>query len=258
MSKMKPLLDLMQSEIDALKRMAELIPVKTYTEDSIEEIRQIIFPETLKILQTIHDRFWLHRTALFKATGINPRKGATSIDWLLNNGLVEEVKCYTSAKKAPSFYPITEKGHDLLQTPKTKRKPTPRLFKHTFYQHKVGLWLKKQGYEPKREYRPAGEDDIFQTRSEDGQPIDYPVRVDVYAEQDGRKVGYEVTLSFKNLILNVYKCFIRLEMDELHIVCETKHDKERAQKKVGAAKELEVIRQHHGQHIHYRQISEFL
>jgi len=192
-----------------------------------------------------------------KATGISPRKVAVSIDWLMKNGFVQEVKCYTSPKKKSSFYPITEKGHDLLQTPKIRRKPTPRLFKHTFYQHKVGVWLKKKRHEPKKEYSPPGADGYFETQME-GKLIRILDRVDVFALQNDRKVGYEITLSSKNLILNVFKCFIKLNMDEVHIVCETKLAKEKARKMVETSDQLSKLREHHGGDIHYRQISEFL
>jgi hypothetical protein len=255
---MFPFIKQLHDRINAKLKVAQAKPVKEYTENYLDEIRQVIWPETLKILQTSHERFWLHRTALMKATGTSPKKAAASFDWLLKNGFTAEVKCFTSATKTSLFYPITEKGHALLETPKSKRKPTPRLFKHTFYQHKVGVWLKKQGFKPFQEYSPPGEDRTFLTMTEDGQPIDYPSRVDVYAEQDGRKVGYEITLSFKNLGMNVYKCFIRLGLDELHIVCETSAAKGQAQKKVEDSDQLAIIRQHHGNDIHYRQISEFL
>lgn len=248
---MKPKIKKLQ---DSIKEKGYDAKTKSHIATELEKAHRIIWPETLQVLKACRDKWWLNRTPLLNCNN----KAKQSIDWLLKNGFIVEVQCHTSRTRTDTrFYPLSEKGHDLLKTPQNKRFPTPRLFKHTFYQFKLGAWLREQGYDPQREYYPPELGGFFKTQHK-GKLSQTPQRIDVFAEQEGRKVAYEITLHEKNLIMNVNKCFAKMGMDELHIVCETMADKESAEKKVKSSKDLETIFRHHEKHIHFRKISEFL
>jgi hypothetical protein len=253
---MKPFIESLHSEATERVRETHKKPVKEYTEDYFEKVRDIIHDDTRQILEVLQKRRFLYKTELLNEIGVNQKKFNASLNFLLKNKFIEEMSCKTKTKEA-RFYPLTGKAHDFLGTPQHKRKPTPRLFRHTYYCVRVGAWLKKQGYEPKNEYRPVGLDDFFQTKK-NGKDITILQRVDVFAKQDGRNIAYEITRSFDNLELNVYKCFEKLGMDELHIVCETKQGKEKARRIVEGSDQMAIILNNRREHIHYRQIREFL
>jgi len=256
---MRPKIEKLQAQIRP-KQPIIYPKSKAYTDEELDEIKKIIHKDTRQILETLQRNSFLYKTRLLKEIGVHQNKFDASLAWLLKNRFIEEVKCKTGQTQPGRFYPLTERAHDFLGTPQHKRKPTPRMFRHTYYCLKVAACLKKQGYVPKPEYRPVGMDDFFETQK-DGRGIKILQRIDVFAKQEGRKVAYEITLSFDNLILNVYKCFLRLDMDELHIVCEKakgNEGMEKAEKIINESVQLAKIREHHSEHIHYRLIKEFL
>ena len=66
--------------------------------------------------------------------------------------------------------------------------------------------------------------------------IQIPQRIDVFAVIDGIKTAYEITLSFSNLELNLYKCLVMMKMDQVQIVYENSADKDTAEKIVAQSK----------------------
>ena len=192
----------------------------------------------------------IKQNSTFK-TGKNiTKKFDMSLDWLIDNQCITEVSCQTSKTKPSKFYPLTEKGYDLLKTPKSKRNPTPKMFKHTFYCIKVEESLKDHGYDAKREWAPKEGLTNFNQSSTD---ITVPQRIDVFAIIDGAKTAYEITLSFSNLELNLYKCFGIMKMDYVTLVCENKAAIDRAKQKILKSK----MPDKYEKRIEYVLISEF-
>lgn len=254
---MKAYIAVLHGDVAERIKAIQAEPVKDYTQEYLEKIRQTIQPDTLKILHTVRDKWWLHATAIGMALGGNHKKAKAGLEWLEKQGLVERVQCYTAEKKPNTeFFPLTDKGHDFLQTPKEKRKPTPRLFKHTFYALKVKTFHRKKGRTATLEYRPPGIDEYFDTQLE-GKPARIQQRVDVYAEIGGIKHGYEITLNTRNLEANVYKCFLRMDLDEVHVVCEP-NDVEPARKKVTESKQLVKLLEFKGSCLHFERVTDYM
>lgn len=195
----KLMIEKLQEEI---QEMEEEEPIKPYTEEDLEQIRKIIYSDTWQLLEILQKKPFMYRTELLKAAGVNQTKFTKSMDWLKKESFIEEMLCKVSTKDA-TFYPLTEKAHDLLKTPIEKRKPHPKRFKHTYYCERVKFLLEQQGIKAIREYG-SGDD-----------------RIDVYAEHEGKKTAYEITLSLRNLEHNILKCFVKFNVDELCIVCES-------------------------------------
>ena len=135
----------------------------------------------------------------------------------------------------------------------SKRKPNTERFIHTYYCFRVDNYLQSQGYSPIREYGPKNEP-IFSQTSEDGKLINILKRIDVYAEIDGCRIGYEITNSFSNLYTNIFKCLGLMKMDQVVIICEN-------QNRVKEAKEIiekKKIPEYQKEKIKFIQICEFL
>lgn len=225
---------------------------KAYTERDLEKIRDIIYPDTLMALKIIQREPFTPRTELFKKTGLTMKKFDTSVNWLFNENFISSVSCKTSKTRSSIFYPITEKGHDLLNTPRSQRKPSPKLFKHTYYCEKVKGWLEKQGLEAIREYIHKGASS-FIIKTKDGNKIEVPQRIDVFSIEDGKKIGYEITLSLQNLNINICKCITKMEVDHLYIVCEDNAGIKRAKQVVLKSEMPNQVKKK----LTYKQISDF-
>ena len=249
---MKPRLQILQDGLQKLPTASK----KTYSTGELERIRKIIFPHTLNILQILKTEPFLYRTPLRNRRDVKTKQFETSINWLFGNRFIELQQCFTGKTRPADFFPLTEKAHDLLETALNRRWPTPRMFKHTYYVMRMEESKKAEGYDPKREYCPPGINETMTTQNA-GRTIVVRQRIDLYSFEKGIKNAYEVTLSLKNLIFNVYKCFQNMGMDELHIVCEP-DTIEKAQRRVEGSALWQRIKDKHGDHIHYRDIREFL
>jgi len=254
---MKPFITKMHAALEAKVIEINVPKEKDYTEQYLDKVRSFIHKEALQILQMLRVKPFWHKTKLREKLGISHKKFDRNVDWLNGNGFIETVECRLKTKPA-ALYALTEKSHDLLKTPQSRRRPTPRLFKHTFYQIKVAAWLKEQGHNPKIEYCIPGSDSIFQTTTESGKSFVTPQRIDVFAEIDGVRVAYEITLSFKNLDINVHKCFLNMNAERLIIVCENNADMERARRKIEGTERLSELLKVKGECIHYKPIRDFM
>ena len=240
--KMRPIIDNLKLKIS-----------EPAAQDNLYEIRKIIHPDTIMILRMLQKEPFTPRTELFNKAGLSMKKFDTSINWLIKNNLISTVSCKTSKKRTSLFYPITEKGHDLLNTPLLKRKPATKLFKHSLYCQKVKECLQKKGFEAVTEYSQKGVSS-FMAKSEDGKTMEIPQRIDVFAIEDGKKTAYEITISnFVNLNLTIYKCIAKMGMDELFIVCENKAGIEKAKRIVSTSEMPGQVKEK----VKYKQISDF-
>jgi len=214
---------------------------------------------SFRILKAIQRNWNSPKTELLKRTHLGSKRFNQYIIQLLANEYVAKVKCKTSAKKSSEFYALENKAHEILKTPRNKMTPGPRLFKHTYYQYKVAEHLKKKGLKPKIEYKDVFLDDFMKSKTKTGKPVQIPLRIDVAAEMKNRKmIGYEVTLSFKNLALNIHKCFIKMNMEKVVIVCETQDDCGTAKRRIGNCDWIQTLLDNKGQDIEFKQISDFL
>jgi hypothetical protein len=85
------------------------------------------------------------------------------------------------------------------------------------------------GYDAIGEYGPK-EMPIVTRKTDSGKTIQILQRIDVYAVINGIKTAFEITLSFSNLELNLYKCLAIMKMDQVQIVYENSAGKDRAEK----------------------------
>jgi len=248
-------MEVKEEEIKLLKKQIKLQTPeeKPYTEKDLDKIRKIIYQETRRVMEIVQGDPFVNKTELLTRSGLQRKKVLTSLNWLMENGFIVEVSCRASKTRNARFYPLTEKGHDFLKTPKSKRKPSSERFKHTYYCNKVEGWRKEQGYNPIREYGPK-DDPIFSRTMDGGKVVKILKRIDVYVEIDGIKIGYEITNSFSNIITNIYKCLVIMKMDQVIIVCENQDQSNAAKEHV----EKSNITEEHKGKVKYAQIGQFL
>jgi hypothetical protein len=203
---------------DAIRRKHKPHEIR-HTREQLTERFGTLSNKAQIVLELLGNDPFLYRKMLYDKIDGNNQATEKEISWLLEHGFIQEVKCRTAQKSSADFFPLTSVGHDWLETPESHRRPQPSHFRHTYYILKVALHLRKQGHTVEIEYTPE--------RTKDGEPTSFQVeaveiyeRIDVYAEQNGERVAYEVTLSFSNLKHNIYKCFYKMDMDRVVIVCD--------------------------------------
>ena len=239
------------------KLQASLKPAKPapYAEEYLEKLRQIMHQDTWFMLKSLQRDAYLFKTQLFKKIGVSKKKFDASTNWLQKNEIIKSVSCKTSKKTWADFFPLTEKAHELMRTPKLQRKPHPDRFRHTYYEIILQQSLEKQGYRPIKEYALKNSPEKL-TITTGGREIEIYPRIDVYAEQEGLKTAYEVTLTLTTdaIMPNVIKCLKFFRVDRLYIVCENKAGIESAKEII----EKSNAPEEHLKKIGYKQISDFL
>jgi len=247
----QPFIDYLHKSI--LPRTKDATIKTAYTKEELEELKRQIRDKRRHILNILLDNPFTPLNALYKNVEGSQEKIKTALEWLENKQLITKVSCKTSKRRESTFYPLTQKAHDLVNTPQSKRKPSPERFKHTFYCKKVKDWIEKQGDEAILEYGPKGAESI--QIEVNNKTILVPQRIDIFTEQNGKRTAYEVTLSFSNLKINVFKCFSKMNMDRMFIVCEDKDGILEAQRIISSSKTMpEKVKEK----ISYTQISDFL
>jgi len=209
---MKPILDGLLEDLRARTEKIRKPKAYDYAEQEMEVLRKEINKEGRDVVLgfLVEERFATRTDIQQKLRG-NQARLRRAIEWLKENGLVEEIECYTSHK--PSLcYPLTEKAHDLLQTPKNKRAPRASRFKHVYYQLGIKKWLDETGTEGEQ-----GAEAII----EYPRTADFNDRIDVFFEKENLRSAYEVVLTtFDYLKPTIIKCFEKIKVDDLYIVCE--------------------------------------
>jgi predicted transcriptional regulator len=198
----------------------------------IDKLKTKMMDHTLAILKSIQDNRYSSKSKLWAQVNqakLSSRKQfETSITYLIKNGLIAEVKIGNQV-----FYPLTEKGHEMITTPLKDRKAVNH-FEHDWHCEKIAEQLHIRGYKPVREYAPV-EGKFFDTKIQ-GKPARIHERIDVYAKQDGKDVAYEfINKAFYTLDVMVHKCLHVMEMDELVIVTKTLPDENKAREKIEAS-----------------------
>lgn len=178
-----------------------------------------------------------------------------SINWLTAKGFVIERTCAGKTRPTKHFA-LTDKAHDYLSTPINKRRAKPGMFEHTYLCHKLFEGFEAKGMKPVKEYRLPGMDDFFLTKTPNGKDINVPLRIDVATTDNENLIAYEVTLSMNTLILNVYKCFVHFNVDELHIVCKKKEICDRARERIENSERLKTYVVKFGDRIFYNTLRE--
>ena len=153
-----------------LKKVKKAVPVppsdkkpekkKPYTEEYLEKAREIIYPDTRKTLEYLVENPHTHNTALRTAMGHTLGKFTASMSYLKQQRLVVEKECFVSDRGKATYPVVTEKGHDLLETPMELRKPHESRFQHEFYKMKVKEFLETKGYKPQLEYKTGDKKSI--------------------------------------------------------------------------------------------------
>ena len=246
--------EVMRPRIQTLQESLKPAKPAPYAEEYLEKLRQIMHQDTWFMLKCLQRDAYLFKTELFKKIGVSKKKFDASINWLQKTEIIKSVSCKTSRKTNAEFFPLTEKAHELLDTPRSQRKPHPDRFRHTYYEIILQESLEKQGYRPIREYALGAPEKLTITTA--GREIEIYPRIDVYAEQDGVRTAYEVTLTLTTdaIMPNVIKCLKFFRVDRLYIVCENKAGIESAKEII----EKSNAPEEHLKKIDYKQVSDFL
>ena len=195
--------------IDSCKPLQAVI-VNGFDQNEIDYLRKKISGYSEIILRKLGSSRYLNKTRLTKYTSVSQKRTNDSIEELQQNGLITTIDLY--ANKSPTMttlYPITMKGFEVLGLPQKDREPSPKFFRHHYYCGVVLGYLMDQKYTARLNYAPKNYKGLGE--------------IDVYAYINGKKTGFEITLSFSNLIGNIIKCD-EMKMDEIIIVCETSAD----------------------------------
>ena len=145
---------IMKPYIDKLQKS---VATQHHEPANVEKIKDFIHQDTKNILEHLEyylcRNIYLNHTELMHGVSLtDSSKFNSSIKYLKDYDLIIEFKVSTITKQA-TVYALTEKGYDYLQTPKNAR-ILPRMFKHTYYRDKVAEFLRREGYNPKIEYKP--------------------------------------------------------------------------------------------------------
>lgn len=208
-----PIIEPMQRE---LKRRRPII----WTLEKIEALREEISNDANILLEALQKMPFLPKTDLRNAARINDKRANKALDWLMSKNLISSTMCWTSKKRKSQFFPITVNGHNLMNTPDEKRIPTLISFDHSYYCEVIRRYFEGMGFEPKREWG-LGND-----------------RVDIFVDLSGIRTALEMTLSFQNLLHNITKCFIKLDMQKVSVVCENKGGTIKAEKIVSESEKI--------------------
>jgi hypothetical protein len=194
--------------------------------------------DAMTILEILKKVPFTHKTALMQGLELSSDRMNSAKAWLQSERLVSTISCKSKTRDA-EYLVLTKKAQISLNIPMSQR-IAPSAFKHALYCEGVKNWLESQGYKAIREFRGDGR---------------YYERIDVYAEQNGRRVAYEIqlTLNADDLMANIRKCISLFRVHEVCIVCETMEGVNRAKKIVS-----EQVPAGHIEGITYRTISYFL
>lgn len=202
---MRPFIEELHSNLEPVKEIKpiDLKGIQT---------RALMQVDGANILGILKDKPFIHYTLLRDTLKIPSDRFKSAIDWLIRKGLITTKNFRHSKTKLATYMLLTEKAHISLDI-STPKRISPSHFRHSLYCERIKIWLQDQGYTATREF------------NEDG---DHDERIDVYAEREGIKTGYEVTLTVnaRDVIRNVTKCLHVFNIDELVLVCENKEEED--------------------------------
>jgi hypothetical protein len=189
-------------------------PVEEHSEPEPLEVatlkkQALIQLDAMCLIETLKKHPFAHYTKLLEKLQLSTARMSAAEAWLKNEELVIPVECQRSTRSA-KHYALTERAQDSLDIPLSQR-IAPSRYRHTLYCEQVKTWAQARGYKAVREFNGNGR---------------YRERIDVYTEQDGRKVAYEIqlTLNADDLMVNIRKCISLFKVHELCIVCEDSKD----------------------------------
>jgi hypothetical protein len=164
----------------------------------------------ISILEMVKREPFMHYTRLRSTLKLSSEKFKLAIEWLEDKDLISVKKFRRSRKKFAQYLVLTDSAQKSLNLSKSKR-ISPSHFRHSLYCEYVKNWLQDNGYTAKREF--SGD------REEFG-------RIDVYSNQNGKEVAYEITLTLNSndVMRNVNKCLYMFKIDKLVMVCDNKKD----------------------------------
>ena len=166
------------------------------------------------------------------------------IEYLTQRNLVVVKECwnesYTTSKT--SYLALTDKVKEYFD--KDHIIINPARFKHTLYLYRVNSFLKFKGYDTKIEYTETDKQGFIDILAIEPATETTPMK----------RIAYEITLSFSNLIDNVLKCLDVFKLDDVHIVTESQEDQSKAMNRISNSKR---IFPHHYEQITYNLQKEY-
>ena len=196
------------------------IDLKAERKEAIDKINSI------SVIEELAKNPFQSYTELRSNLGFSALRMRDCINLLFSQRLAEEVVCLGSKKKKAKYIVLTDKvpGRNLKNI---------YFFRHTLYEFRVMGFLKANGYtDVTMEYfgdkAKGDKPSSVKVNTKDGDERFILKRIDVFGIKDGKKVAFEITLSFSNLLDNIHKCLEIFKVDELHIVTE---DNEKGQKR---------------------------
>ena len=178
--------------------------IKTAKKQAITKLDSILIIETL-----IKNPF-ISFTKIRESLKLSAARMRETVDYLNREQLAVSQKCISEKGKSAEYVALTDKVTEM-----TKSKIiNPSHFKHTLYKHRVASFLRFKGFATKIEYSDLTKNAF----------------IDVLAIEPNteKRIAYEITLSFSNLIDNIIKCLDLIKVDDVHIVTENDTEETKA------------------------------
>lgn len=223
--KMKPFIDELHLSLSPTveEEKVELFDIDKEKKQAIDKLNSIY-----AIKRLVENPFIPYTVLRDDILKISAGKMRGAIDLLYNEGLAVSMEC-----RGP-------KGPKVEYIALTDRVPRegfikPSFFRHTLYEFRIMGWLKSKGYAAIREY--YGDEDqvepgIVIVTTKSGEEIKILKRIDVLGVKEGKRIAYEITLSFSNLLDNIHKCLEIFKVDEVHIVTEDAKKRDKRAKQI--------------------------
>ena len=170
--------------------------------------------DSILIIETLIKTPFLFKTGIRDSLKISGGRMDRAVDHLSSENLIVIKECMDKncTKPKTQYLALTDEAKEYIGS-KTKI-INPAHFKHTLYKYRVAKFLKFKGYETKIEYTENDKNGF----------------IDILAIESNtqKRIAYEITLSFSNLIDNINKCLNLFNVDDVHIVTENDTDETKA------------------------------
>ena len=208
----------------------EKISIKMAKKQTITKLDSILIIETL--IKNPFNSF----TKIRESLKLSATRMRDAVDYLNREQLAVSQKCISEKGRISEYVALTDKVTEM-----TKGKIiNPSHFKHTMYKHRVASFLRFKGFATKIEYSDLTKNAF----------------IDVLAIEPNteKRIAYEITLSFSNLIDNIIKCIDLLKVDDVHIVTENDTEETKAMNMISNSNR---ILPHHHEKITFDTMKQF-
>jgi hypothetical protein len=185
----------------------------------------ITYLDSITIIDSIVKNNFIHKTQI-RESSLKKSSGRMNdaVNYLLSENFITIQKGMNVACNSPNteYLLLTDKAKENYNL--NTKIYDPSHFKHTLYENRVEKFLIFKGCETKIEYTEKDKQGF----------------IDILAiEPDTKKrIAYEITLSFSNLVDNVLKCLNVFNIDDVHIVTENQTEEKKAEARIANSKRI--------------------